>query len=79
MKKPSPADIIDLLGGTAKTAELSDSAWSTVSDWRKLKEIPPYKLVLLAYAVECATNNMIGRKQLFPKHWPQIWPELETK
>jgi len=78
MKKLSPGEIIDLLGGTSKTAALSGSAWSTVSDWRH-KQIPPWKLVLLAYPLEKETKGVIGRKQLFPKIWPQIWPELEKK
>lgn len=68
--------IIDTLGGTAKTARLCGSAWSTVSEWRNIKTIPAGKLVLLAYPLEQATNGKVGRKQLFPKNWKQIWPEL---
>ncbi len=68
--------IIDTLGGTANTAFLAYCAWSTVSDWRKMKRIPDGKLVLLAYPLELATNGKIGRKELFPKTWAQIWPEL---
>jgi len=79
MKKISPNEIIDLLGGTAKTAAVCGSAWSTVSDWRHMKSIPSWKLVLLAYPLEKETGGVVGRKQLFPKTWPQIWPELEKK
>lgn len=79
MKKMSPGEIIDLMGGTAKVAKLTQSAWSTVSDWRHMKAIPPYKLVLLAVPMERQTKGVVGRKQLFPKLWPQIWPELEKK
>jgi hypothetical protein len=79
MKKLSPGEIIDMLGGTAATAALSHSAWSTVSDWRHMEAIPPYKLVLLAHALEQKTNGKINRKKLFPKTWAQIWPELESK
>lgn len=78
-KKITPSEIIDLLGGTAITAKICGSAWSSVSDWRHLKDIPAYKLVLLAYPLEKETNGVVGRKQLFPKIWPQIWPELEKK
>lgn len=77
--KETPSEIIDLLGGTAQAARLSGSAWSTVSDWRHMDSIPPYKLVLLAYPLEVTTKGVLGRKQLFPKTWPQIWPELEKK
>lgn len=73
----SPSKIIDTLGGTAETARLADCAWSTVSDWRKMKRIPDGKLVLLAYPLEVATAGKIGRKELFPKTWQQIWPELK--
>ena len=77
--KITPDFIIDSLGGTAETAKLSSSAWSTVSDWRKMSAIPAGKLILLAYPLEQATKGKIGRKQLFPKVWKQIWPELEEK
>jgi hypothetical protein len=76
-KKITPTSIIDAVGGTAQAARLSYSAMSTVSDWKHMEEIPPYKLVLLAYPVEVATKGRVGRKALFPKLWPQIWPELE--
>ena len=77
--KITPNFIIDELGGTAATAKLSGCAWSTVSDWRKMSAIPAGKLILLAYPLEQATKGKIGRKQLFPKSWKQIWPELEKK
>lgn len=76
-KKLTPSRIIDAVGGTAQAARLSGSAMSTVSDWKHLEEIPPFKLVLLAYPVELATKGKVGRKNLFPTLWPQIWPELE--
>jgi hypothetical protein len=41
-----------------------------------MKRIPDGKLVLLAYPMEVATAGKIGRKELFPKTWAQIWPEL---
>jgi hypothetical protein len=37
-----------------------------------LSTIPFGKLVLLSYPLELATNGKHGRKQLFPKIWPQI-------
>jgi hypothetical protein len=70
--------IIDTLGGTANTATLAGCAWSTVSDWRKMKRIPDGKLVLLAYPMEVTTAGKIGRKELFPTTWSQIWPELRS-
>jgi hypothetical protein len=27
--------------------------------------------------MELATSGKIGRKELFPKKWQQIWPELK--
>lgn len=75
-KKLTPSRIIDAVGGTAQAARLSHSAMSTVSDWKHMEEIPPFKLVLLAYQVELATKGKVGRKNLFPTLWPQIWPEL---
>lgn len=74
--KISPSYIIDTLGGTAEAARLSGCAWSTVSDWRKMERIPSGKLVLLAYPMEQVTKGKVGRKQLFPKTWKQIWPEI---
>jgi DNA-binding transcriptional regulator YdaS (Cro superfamily) len=77
--KLTPDDIIDAAGGTTEAALLSLSAKSTVSEWRKLREIPFGKLVLLAYPIERKTNGKINRKKLFPTIWPQIWPELMRK
>lgn len=74
--KITTSSIIDALGGTAKTAKLCGCAWSTVSDWRKMGHIPDGKLILLAVPLEVATKGKVGRKQLFPKVWKQIWPEL---
>lgn len=79
VRKITPSDIIDALGGTAKTAALAACAWSTVSDWRHMKRIPDDKLILLVCELEKATKGKIGRKQLFPKTWKVIWPEMETK
>jgi hypothetical protein len=42
-----------------------------------MKRIPDGKLVLLAYPMEVTTSGKIGRKELFPKTWAQIWPELK--
>jgi hypothetical protein len=74
-----PDQIIDAAGGTTEAARLSFSAKSTVSEWRKLTEIPFGKLVLLAYPIEQKTNGKINRKKLFPTIWQQIWPELMSK
>jgi hypothetical protein len=76
--KLKPASLIKAVGGTAQAARLSQSAMSTVSDWKHMQEIPSWKLVLLAYPLEVKTKGRIGRKRLFPKLWPQIWPELEN-
>mgnify|MGYP006294499625 CR=1 FL=1 len=76
---PTPNRIIDLLGGTAQTATLAHSGWTTVSEWRKLKKIPLGKMILLAYPLEVASNGRYDRKRMFPTLWRQIWPELESK
>jgi hypothetical protein len=44
-----------------------------------MKRIPDGKLVLLAYPMEVTTSGKIGRKELFPKTWAQIWPELRDE
>jgi len=79
VRKITPSDIIDALGGTAKTAAMTGCAWSTVSDWRKMPRIPDGKLVLIVCELEKVTKGKFGRKQLFPKTYKQIWPEMETK
>ena len=79
VRKITSSDIIDALGGTAETARKSGCKMSTVSDWRQMARIPDGKLVLLVCELEEVTKGKVGRKQLFPKTWKQIWPELETK
>ena len=79
VRKITPSDIIDALGGTAETARKCHCKMSTVSDWRQMKRIPDGKLVLIACDLEKVTKGKVGRKQLFPDTWKQIWPELETK
>jgi len=73
----SAAEIIGLLGGTKKTADLCGSAWQSVSDWKRVKNIPAGKLFLLAYPLEVATEGKWSRKRLFPDVWRQVWPELD--
>jgi len=74
----TPSEIIDMLGGTSKTAALCNSAWSTVSDWRKLNRIPEAKLIVLAYQIEMATAGRWNRQKLFPDVWEKIWPEVKA-
>jgi hypothetical protein len=78
VRKITPSMIIDALGGTAETARLTGCKMSTVSDWRRMKRIPDGKLILIVVELEKVTKGKIGRKQLFPKTWMIIWPELET-
>jgi DNA-binding transcriptional regulator YdaS (Cro superfamily) len=79
VKKITPSDIIDAVGGTAEVARKTGCKMSTVSDWRKIPRIPDGKVILIVCELEEVTNGKIGRKQLFPKTWKIIWPELETK
>lgn len=65
---------IDALGGTAAVAALSGVKAPSVSGWKEAGRIPDDKLIRLAPIAEA--RGVVTRKQLFPKDWQDIWPEL---
>ena len=66
-------EIIDLLGGTSAVARLVNAAPSSVHEWRE-KGFPDGRLLFLAATIE--SKKIATRKQLFPKTWKIVWPEL---
>ena len=71
-------EIIDLLGGTKVVAEIFDISPPSVCSWRKYG-IPQDKLMYLGATLEKETKGKLNRKQMFPKNWKIIWPELIDK
>jgi len=73
--KLTDSAIIDLLGGTTKVANLTGVSTAAVSLWRK-NNIPHAQFVFLAATLERDSHGLITRKDIFPKSWHIIWPEL---
>ena len=73
--KLTDSAIIDLLGGTAKVAKLTGVSPAAVSLWRK-NNIPASQYAFLGATLEKESHGLITRKDLFPKSWHLIWPEL---
>jgi len=73
--KLSDSSIIDLLGGTTKVAKMVGVTPNAVSMWRK-NNIPHAQFVFLAATLEKESHGLITRKDLFPKSYHIIWPEL---
>jgi hypothetical protein len=67
--------MLDLLGGTAKVARMCSCDNATVSSWRK-RGIPHGQLLFLAARIEKESHGLVNRKDLFPKNFWLIWPEL---
>lgn len=70
--------LIDLLGSTNKVAKLCNVAPPAVAQWR-LRGIPYGQLIFLAATLEKESHGLITRKDLFPKNYDLIWPELAQK
>jgi len=68
--------LIEALGGTAAVAALVGVKPPSVSGWKESGRIPDDKLIRLAPVAE--SRGIATRKQLFPKDWGAIWPELAT-
>ena len=68
--------IIKLLGGCTKVANMVGVTVPAVSMWQN-SEIPQDKLMFLAAELEKQSAGLITRKELFPKTWHFIWPELK--
>ena len=68
--------IISLLGGTKVVAKMCSVAPPAVTQWRT-RGIPPGQLVFLAATLEKQSHGLVTRKDLFPKSWHFVWPELQ--
>ena len=67
--------IISLLGGTKKVARMCSVAPPAVTQWRT-RGIPHGQLIFLAARLEQKSHGLVTRKDLFPKSWHFVWPEL---
>ena len=76
--KLTDTTIIDLCGGTTKVAKMCHVTPNAVSMWRK-NNIPYAQFAFIAATLERESHGLITRKDIFPKHWHFIWPELEQK
>ena len=66
--------LIDLMGGTNEVARLLEVQPPSVSGWKRVNQIPPHRLIVLAVLAELA--GVVTRQTLFPETWERIWPEL---
>lgn len=66
--------LIDALGGTHAVASLVGIKAPSVSGWKEVGRIPKDKRIRLAPIAEA--RGIASRKELFPKDWHLIWPEL---
>jgi DNA-binding transcriptional regulator YdaS (Cro superfamily) len=66
-----------LLGGTNEVARLCNVAPPAVAQW-KLRGIPHGQLLFLAAKIEKDSHGLVSRKDLFPKNYTLVWPELAT-
>ena len=71
----SDSMLIDLLGGTGKVAKMCKVAPAAVAQWR-LRGLPHGQLIFLAARLEQESHGLVTRKDLFPKNWHFVWPEL---
>lgn len=75
MRRMSPSEMIELLGGTSETARKAGVKPPSVSEWKQ-NGIPADKLILLGAELEQRSGGAIQRKALRPHDWHRIWPEL---
>jgi DNA-binding transcriptional regulator YdaS (Cro superfamily) len=76
MEKISSTAMIRLLGGCTRVSKLVNVSVPAVSMWQN-GDIPYDKLVILAATLEKESHGLVTRKNLFPKNYKLIWPELE--
>jgi DNA-binding transcriptional regulator YdaS (Cro superfamily) len=74
----SDSMLIDLLGGTGKVAKMCKVAPAAVAQWR-LRGLPHGQLIFLAARLEQESHGLVTRKDLFPKTYLLVWPELQKK
>ena len=68
--------MIRLLGGCTRVSKLVNVSVPAVSMWQN-GDIPYDKLVILAATLEKESHGLVTRKNLFPKNYKLIWPELD--
>jgi hypothetical protein len=76
MEKISSTAMIRLLGGCTRVSKIVNVSVPAVSMWQN-GDIPYDKLVILAATLEKESHGLVTRKNLFPKNYKLIWPELD--
>ena len=76
MEKISSTAMIRLLGGPTRVSKMVNVSVPAVSMWQN-GDIPYDKLVILAATLEKESHGLVTRKNLFPKNYKLIWPELD--
>ena len=72
----SEKQMIDLLGGTTKAAELFGCTKASITLWKK-RGIPEHHKMKLVLELEKQTNGLVNRKIMFPETYHLMWPELK--
>lgn len=73
-RRPTPSELIDLLGGTVEVARMLGIRAPSVTGWRTAG-IPEARLIKIAVRLH-QQGAAWNRFSLFPNDWHQIWPEL---
>jgi hypothetical protein len=76
MDKITSTAMIRLLGGPTRVSKMVNVSVPAVSMWQN-GDIPYDKLVILAATLEKESHGLVSRKNLFPKNYKLIWPELD--
>jgi hypothetical protein len=76
MDKITSTAMIRLLGGPTRVSKMVNVSVPAVSMWQN-GDIPYDKLVILAATLEKESHGLVTRKNLFPKNYKLIWPELD--
>jgi hypothetical protein len=76
MDKITSTAMIRLLGGCTRVSKIVNVSVPAVSMWQN-GDIPYDKLVILAATLEKESHGLVTRKNLFPKNYKLIWPELD--
>lgn len=63
-------------GAQTRFAKKVGASQPEISDWAKNKREVP---IIRCVQIEKATNGAVTRKDLRPKDWHLIWPELADK
>jgi DNA-binding transcriptional regulator Cro len=74
--KLTDSQIIDLLGGTTAVAKMCKVSPPAVAQWKN-KGIPYDKMVFLGAELEKKSYGLMTRKNMFPKVYKFVWPELD--